>query len=74
MFAIIELKSESAPDKLKKVRKQARSYAHSDEFIGFSYYAYRIGHLNSFVVYDDKDKKVGNMPYDYYSPKGFSYK
>lgn len=65
VFAVIELKRADTTDKEDKIRKQARSYAHSDEFKGFSYYAYRIGHFGSFVVFDETDKKVAHLPYDY---------
>ena len=67
------MKKEDTADKEDKIRKQARSYAHSDEFKGFSYYAYRIGYLDSFVCYDESDKKVAHIPYDYNSQIIFAY-
>lgn len=73
IFAVIELKKADTTDKIEKIRKQARSYAYSEEFKGFSYYAYRIGHLDSFVVFNQKDKKVAYLPYDYDNEIVFAY-
>jgi type I restriction enzyme M protein len=73
VFAIIELKKGDTTDSQDKIRKQARSYAHSDEFKRFSYYAYRIGYLDPFVVFDENDKKVAHIPYDYNNQIIYAY-
>ena len=64
-FLVLELKADSTKDSKEKIRRQARSYAKSEE-IGAKYYAYRVGkgEIVLFKTNDDK-KTVDKFPIVY---------
>jgi type I restriction enzyme M protein len=63
-FLVIEVKAEGSKDKSEEVRKQARSYAKSEE-INCQLYAYKIGNA-PFVAFKTNGKDVETkIPYRY---------
>jgi hypothetical protein len=64
-FAVIELKKQDTNETIEKIRKQARSYARSEE-INCDIYAYRIGNdpIVSYKIEKSKDKNI-DFPFDY---------
>jgi type I restriction enzyme M protein len=71
-FYVIEIKAANTKDKEDDVRKQARSYARSEE-INTQYFAYKIGD-NPFKAYkiNGKDTEV-KIPYQYNKDKVYAY-
>jgi len=63
-FMVIELKAQNTKDSKDKIRKQARSYAKTEE-IDSKYYAYIIGSDNIVIFCTKDDKKVEKLPINY---------
>lgn len=72
VFYVIEIKAANTKEKEDDVRKQARSYARSEE-INTQYFAYKIGN-NPFKAYkiNGKDTEV-KIPYQYNKDKVYAY-
>lgn len=71
-FYVIEIKAANSKEKEDDVRKQARSYARSEE-ISTQYFAYKIGN-NPFKAFkiNGKDTEV-QIPYEYNKDKVYAY-
>ncbi len=73
-FLVVEVKEPETKDKIEKIFKQARSYAHSEE-IKAKYFAYRIGNepIEIWMVKEGNDLPVSHIPYDYEKPVVYAY-
>lgn len=73
-FLVIEVKEPDTKEKVEKIRKQARSYAYSEE-IRAKYFAYRIGEdpIETWLIKDSKEEYVTHIPYDYDKPVVYAY-
>jgi hypothetical protein len=71
-FMVIELKAENTKDTKDKIRKQARSYAKTEE-IDAKYYAYIIGSQNIIIHTTSNDKKIDKLPINYNNEIIYTY-
>ena len=71
-FMVIELKAENTKDSKDKIRKQARSYANTEE-IDAKYYAYIIGSSNIVIYKTKTDKKIDKLPINYNDEIVYTY-
>ncbi|MDQ7085313.1 MAG: type I restriction enzyme HsdR N-terminal domain-containing protein [Sulfurovum sp.] len=71
-FLVIELKEENTKDNKDKIKKQARSYAKTQE-INTTYYAYRIGQREIVLFRTSDDKAIDKFPLAYNDKIIYSY-
>lgn len=71
-FLVIELKEENTNNSKDKIKKQARSYAKTQE-IDSKYYAYRIGQREIILFRTSDDKSIDKFPIAYNDEIIYSY-
>jgi len=71
-FLVIELKEENTKDSKDKIKKQARSYANTEE-INSKYYAYRIGNREISIFETDDDRIIDKFPIAYNDEIVYTY-